>query len=58
MKLIFENSIIHKPSVGSREVPQKNLGPIGSVVLTVIGYKQTDREGIYDIKVWTHINPK
>ena len=41
---IFENLIIHKPSLGSREIPQKNLGPIGSAVLTFIGYKQTDRQ--------------
>jgi len=27
---IFEILIIHKPSSGSREVPQKNLGLIGS----------------------------
>jgi len=36
--------IIHKPSLGSLDVPQKNLGPIGSAVLTFIGYKQTDRQ--------------
>ena len=41
---IFENLIIHKSSLGSREIPQKNLGPIGSAVLTFIGYKQTDRQ--------------
>ena len=26
------------------KVPLKNLGPIGSVVLTFIGYKQTNRQ--------------
>ena len=36
--------IIHTPSLGKREVPQKNLGPIGSAVLTFIGYKQTDKQ--------------
>jgi len=35
---IFENSIIHKPSLGLGEVPQKNW------VLSVVGYKQTDRQ--------------
>ena len=43
-KQIFENSIIHNPSVGSREVPSKNLGPIGSAVLAFLGYKQTDKQ--------------
>ena len=28
----------------SCDIPQKNLGPIGSAVLTFIGYKQTDRQ--------------
>ena len=41
---IFKNSIIHKPSLGSLDVPQKNLGPIGSAGLTFIGYKQTDKQ--------------
>ena len=36
--------MIHKPSLGSREVQHKNLGPIGSAVLMFIGYKQTDRQ--------------
>ena len=36
--------MIHKPSLGSLDVPQKNLGPIGSAVLTFIGYKQTNRQ--------------
>ena len=35
---IFENSIIHKPSLGSCEVP------IGSAVLMIIGYKQTTKQ--------------
>ena len=37
--------IIHKPSLGSRLTgdPTKNLGPIGSAVLTFIRYKQTDK---------------
>ena len=39
----FEILIIHKPFLGSHEVIQ-NLGPIGSAVLTFIGYKQTDRQ--------------
>ena len=46
MEPIFEIliiQIIHKPSLWSREVPQKNMGPIGSAVLTFTGYKQTDR---------------
>jgi len=40
----FQNLIIHKPSLGSSEVPQKNLGRIGSAVLTFIGYKHTDMQ--------------
>ena len=36
--------MIHKPSLGSLDVPQKNLGPIGSAVLTFIEYKQTPRQ--------------
>ena len=35
---------MHKPSLWSCEVPQKNLGPIGLAVLTFIGYKQTNRQ--------------
>ena len=27
--------------------PSKNLGPIGSAVLTFIGYKQTDKPNLY-----------
>ena len=38
---IFRILIFHKPSLGSREIPQTNVGPIGSAVLTFIGYKQT-----------------
>ena len=33
-----------KPSLGSNEMPHKCLGPIGSTVLTFIGYKQTGRQ--------------
>ena len=29
---------------GDKRCPTKNLGPIGSAVLTFIGYKQTDRQ--------------
>ena len=36
--------MIHKPSLESLDVPQKILGLIGSVVLTFIGYKQTNRQ--------------
>ena len=39
----LENLIIHKPSLGSREVPQK-LGLVGTAVLTFIGYKQTNSQ--------------
>ena len=39
----FENLIIHILYLGSREIP-KNLGPIGSAVLTFIGNKQTDKQ--------------
>ena len=35
--------MIHKPSHGVPRCPTKNLGPIGSAVLTFIGYKQTDK---------------
>ena len=31
--------IIHKPSMGSREIPQKKLGLMGSAVLAFIGYQ-------------------
>ena len=41
---IFKILIIHKPSLWSRDVPQNILGPIGSAVLTFIGYKQTDKQ--------------
>ena len=40
----LKNSIIHKPSLGSLEVPQKNVGRIGLAVLTFIGYKQTNKQ--------------
>ena len=39
-KINFADFINHKPSLGSREVPQK-LGLINSAVLTIIEYKQT-----------------
>ena len=39
---IFKILIIHKPGVP--RCPTKNLVPIGSAVLTFIGYKQTDRQ--------------
>ena len=38
---------IHKPSLGSCEVPQKEFGWIGSADLTFIGHKQTDKHSIY-----------
>ena len=38
----FKILIIHKPSLGSREVPHK-IWARDSAVLTFIGYKQTDR---------------
>ena len=41
---IFEHLIIHKPFHGVRRDPTKKLGPIGSAVLTFIGYKQTDTQ--------------
>ena len=41
---IFFILIMHKDSLWSRDVPQKNLGPIGSAVLKFIGYKQTNRQ--------------
>ena len=43
LRHMFESSIIHKPSLGSREV-QKKLGPIGSAVLMFIGYTRTYRQ--------------
>ena len=36
--------IVHKPSLGSKARSHTNVGPIGSAVLTFIGYKQTDRQ--------------
>ena len=42
--------VSHKPSLGSCDMfHKKNLGPIGLVVLTFIGYKQTDRQAYIDI---------
>ena len=43
--------MIHKPSRESLDVPQKNLGPIGSAVLTFIGYRQTEKPNLY-IDLW------
>ena len=43
-RLIFEIFTIQKPSLGSFEVRHKILDPIGSAVLTLIEYKQTDRK--------------
>jgi len=40
----LEIFIIHKPSLRSREVPQKNSGSVGSAVLTFIVYKQTNSQ--------------
>ena len=40
----FVDFLNFKPSLGSREIPQKNVGQIGSVVLTILGCKQTDRQ--------------
>ena len=39
---IWANLIIHKPSLGSRKVPQ-NLDLIGAAILTLIGYKRAER---------------
>ena len=58
--------IIHKPSLWSRDVPQKNVGPIGSAVLTFIGYKQTykqtnkqtDKPNLYIDEKYTLQDPK
>ena len=36
--------IDHKPSLGSSDIPQKNVCPIGFAVLTFIGFKRTDRQ--------------
>ena len=49
-------SIIHKPSLGSLDVPQKFWADIGSAVFTFIGYKQTiiqsDKPNLYiDIEI-------
>ena len=36
--------------------PKQNVGPIGSAVMTFIGYKQTDRQAkyIYRLKIILH----
>ncbi len=41
---IFKISIIHNPSLWSRDVPQKIWTRSGSAVLTFIGHKQTDKQ--------------
>jgi len=41
-RLIFEVFISHEPSWGHVRPHTKKLGPIGSDVLTFIGYKRTD----------------
>ena len=43
-KLILEILIIRKSSLGSFEVPQKMLGPIGLAALTFIRYKQINKQ--------------
>ena len=49
MEILF----IHKPFLGSMRGLIQNLGPIGSAVLSFIGYKhtdtQTDKQSIYFI---------
>ena len=45
MKQIFKNSIIHKPSLGSLEVPQK-IGPDRFSRFDVY-WIQTDKQSIY-----------
>ena len=42
-KFIFENLIINF-SWGQARSHKKNLGPIGSAVLTFIGHRRTDRQ--------------
>jgi len=42
LSTFFKIFIIHKPSLGPLEFPHKILGPIGSAVLMLIGYKQTN----------------
>ena len=51
MRQIFENSIIHKPSLGLGHARSH----IGSVVLTFIEYKQTDK---HTSKVYIYIDEK
>jgi len=56
MEAIFENLIIHKPSLGSREVPHKNFArsvqPL-YIFLDING--QTEKQSIY---LDSEINPK
>ena len=35
---------IHKPFLGSCDVPQKNVNPIGYAVLTFIAKKETEKQ--------------
>ena len=46
-RILIEANHLHKPFMGSREVPQINLNPIGSAVLTFIGYERTERQTIH-----------
>ena len=46
-RILIEANHLHKPFMGSREVPQKYLKPIGSAVLTFIGYERTERQTIH-----------
>ena len=48
----LKNFIIYKPSLWC---PTKNLGPIGSVVLTFIEYKQTDRQAKFISRCRKHL---
>ena len=44
MKTNIENFKHSESFPGGPRCPTQNLGPIGSAVLTFIGYKQTDRQ--------------
>ena len=60
MRQIFENLITHKPFLGSREIPQKNFGPISSAVYWIQTNKQTSKLNLYkDVKIYIwHQNPR
>ena len=47
LEIGFPILMFQKPSLGSFWGPTPNLDPIGSVVLTIIGYKQTKKQSIY-----------